>query len=101
MNNLPCGKCVNYDPILGSGEKHIKKGWCVKKSKYPAHEGPGQSFPKDAQRVEHGQLAEPYIVREDQVVIPCPDAIVTTRDALKTKKDAQIKTDKTGKRILS
>jgi|MudIll2142460700_1097286.scaffolds.fasta_scaffold00022_18 hypothetical protein len=101
MNELPCGKCVNYDPILGSGEKHIKKGWCAKRSKYPAQEGPGQTFPRDVQRVTPGQLAEPFVVREDQIVGHCADARATSRDAVKAKKDAQTKTDKSGKRILS
>lgn len=101
MNNLPCGKCLYYDPILGPGEKHIKKGWCIKKSKYPTHEGPGQVFPPSAVRVAEGQLAEPYIVKEKQVVEPCTYARPAGHNQAEEKKKAQIRTDEKGNRILS
>jgi hypothetical protein len=101
MNELPCGKCLNYDPVLGPGEKNTRKGWCIKRSKYPFMEGPGQVFPKGAQRVEKGQLAEPYIVREKQVVATCADVRATSKDAVKAKQEAQTNRDKGGRRVLS
>lgn len=101
MNEIPCGKCVNYDPMLGSGEKHVHKGWCTKRSKYPTQEGPGQVFPKGVMRVERGQLAEPFIVREKQIVTTCSDARATTRDQTKAKQDAQVNKDRKGRRILA
>lgn len=101
MNELPCGKCQHYDPVLGPGEKHIGRGWCIKKSKYPAVEGPGQVFPPNAARVAHGQLAEPYLVEQDQVIPPCPDAREARHDQTEEKKKAQMQTDDAGNRILT
>lgn len=101
MNEVPCGKCLNYDPVLGPSEKNTHKGWCIKRSKYPFLEGPGQAFPKNVTRVEHGQLAEPYIVREKQVIAACTEARATTRDPVKTKQESQVNKDKAGRRILS
>ncbi len=99
MNTLPCGQCKHYDPILSSGERHKGRGWCVMKSKYPHQEGPGQVFPAYAKRVGPGQLAEPYLVGQNQVVPPCPDAQASKHDVVHEKKKAQGATGK-GTRIL-
>lgn len=101
MNDLPCGKCEHYDPILGPGEKHIDRGWCIKKSKYAAIEGPGQVFPPNCVRVAPGALAEPYLVEKDQVITPCPDAREVKHDQAETKQKAQVRTDTDGKRVLT
>lgn len=71
INNLPCGKCVNYDPRLGSNFKDTRRGYCIARSLYPHKEGPGQLFPPQAQRVGKGELAKPFLVKKDQVVEPC------------------------------
>lgn len=101
MNELPCGKCLHYDPILGPGEKHIGRGWCIKRSKYPAVEGPGQVFPPNAERVEIGQLAEPYLVDKTQVIAPCEFAREAKHDQAEEKQKAQVRTDAAGNRILT
>ena len=101
MNELTCGKCTNYDPILGPGEKHIGRGWCTKKSKYPAIEGPGQVFPPGVERVAEGALAEPYLVDKTQVIPPCMDAREAKHDQAEEKQKAQVRTDATGNRILT
>jgi hypothetical protein len=87
--------------MLGPKEKDTKKGWCTKRSKYPHREGPGQVFPPNVTRVAHGQLAEPFIVRVDQVVGMCPFARATTDDPVAKKKGLQLKANKGGERILS
>lgn len=71
MNNIPCKDCKFYDAILGPAEKITKRGWCVKKSLYPAKEGRGQNFPYGAKRVKPGELAKPHIVRGEVVVEEC------------------------------
>lgn len=101
MNELPCGKCIHYDPVLGPGEKDTKRGWCVKKSKYPAVEGPGQVFPVGATRVAIGSLAEPYLVKKDQVVPPCPDAKEARIDVLDKKRASQTVKNAQGQRVLT
>lgn len=100
MNELPCGKCIHYDPVLGPGEKDTKRGWCIKKSKYPAVEGPGQVFPPGVERVAIGSLAEPYLVGKRQVVPPCPDAKEARFDQADKKREKQTVKDATGHRVL-
>ena len=61
MNDKPCGECQHFDVII-RGKRETKHGWCAKKSKYPAKEGPGQVFPEGVERVGNGELAQPVIV---------------------------------------
>jgi hypothetical protein len=74
INEMPCGKCVHYDPRLGSNYKDTKRGNCIMRAKYPYKEGPGQLFPPNAQRVGKSELAQPFLVKEEQVVPMCTDA---------------------------
>lgn len=101
MNKTPCGKCANYDPILGPGEKHKGLGWCIPRSKYPAQEGPGQVFPPGVKRVEHGKLAEPYIVEEHQVIEQCTFVRQVDYNQAEAKREAQTTKDASGNRVLS
>jgi len=71
-NTIPCGQCVFCDPILKGPGKITKRGWCMKRSKYPHTEGPGQVFPKGVDRVALGALAEPFIVRLTDIMAACP-----------------------------
>ena len=89
MNKLPCGRCEHFDPILGPYRKDTKMAWCAKRSKYPAHEGPGQVFPANVVRVAAGALAEPYIVRPDTVEEMCTTVRETDRDQLADKRIAE------------
>jgi hypothetical protein len=101
MNELPCGQCENYDPSLGPGEKHIGSGWCIPRSKYAAHEGPGQVFPPGVTRVAAGELAVPYIVEADQVIGPCEMARgPIDYDPAERKREMQTFKDKDGVRVL-
>jgi hypothetical protein len=70
-NDVPCGKCQNYDPILGPGEKETKRGWCTMRSVYPHSEGPGQVFPAGVDRVNAGELAQPFIVKKNYTHPTC------------------------------
>lgn len=70
MNDKPCEQCEHYDVII-RGKKETKHGWCAKKSKYPAKEGPGQIFPSGVQRVAHGEPAQPVIVQGTEVQSRC------------------------------
>lgn len=101
MNKLICGLCQYYDPILGPNEKYLQKGWCAKRSLYPAQEGPGQIFPTGVKRVERGKLAEPYIVKHQTLVVGCADARSANTDQIAAKRTLQISKDKTGRRVLS
>lgn len=70
-NTLPCSSCKHYDPIL-KGVKPTPRGWCVKKSLYPARDTPGQVTPEGAQRVGPDEtLAKPYIVDAKSVQAAC------------------------------
>lgn len=100
-NELECGKCLFYDPMLGPKEKDTKKGWCVKRSKYPHQEGPGQVFPPDAERVAQGQLAKPFIVRKAQVITICPFARPSNDDPVAKKRGLQTSKSKEGQRVLT
>ena len=103
MNTLKCGLCAFYDPILARNEKETKRGWCVKRSVYPAQPGPGQVFPPDAVRQDDPKaLGEPYIVRKSEVVLTCAYAKAGRGDAAKKKKAAQeaLTLTPSGKRIL-
>ena len=101
MNEVPCGKCGNYDPCLGPGEKHIGRGWCIPRSKYPAQEGPGQVFPPGVTRVAAGQLAEPFLVDEEQVIAVCETARgPIDYDPAERKREMQTFKDSDGKRVL-
>ena len=98
-NEMPCGTCVNYDPILGSNDKDTKMGWCVKRSRYPHQEGPGQVFPPNVERVEPGALAQPFIVKKEQVVPQCALAHLSKVDPVAQKRQSQTQTDAKGNRI--
>jgi len=91
MNTIPCGRCAYYDPLVGPRGKDTKRGWCAKKSKYRAKEGPGQLFPPGVDRVAAGELAKPVIVKKLVVIGPCPFAKATATDALADKKAAMAK----------
>lgn len=84
MTTKTCGSCEHYDPVL-RGTKETKWGWCAKKSVYPAKEGPGQLFPVGVKRVEGGALAEPCIVRKEQIVPNCP--VYTIRKVRPSKQE--------------
>jgi hypothetical protein len=85
MNEIPCGNCKNYDPILGPGYKRTARGWCTRRSKYPAKEGPGQLFPDGVERVAAGSLAEPYIVLANMVSTTCTTAVRADYDPYEQK----------------
>lgn len=74
INNLPCGRCRQFDVIRGPGGKATRRGRCAKKSVYPAKEGPGQVFPAGVRRAGPGEAVDIRIVRKDQVVEMCPYA---------------------------
>lgn len=70
-NTSPCSSCKYYDPIL-KGTQPTPRGWCIKKSLYPAHDGRGQTIPDGAVRVPPGEtLAKPHIVTGAGVVENC------------------------------
>lgn len=72
MNTNPCGKCKNFDPVLGPRNKANAFGWCAARSVYPAKEGPGQVFPPNVKRVDDpAKPAKPLIVYEDKVEAGC------------------------------
>ena len=72
MSDKPCNTCAYYDPIIkGDGSKPTNHGWCAIKSKYPAVEMPGQTFPPGVDRVEPGELAVPHIVEAKGIVRHC------------------------------
>ena len=73
-NQIKCKDCVYYDCILGRRERKTKRGWCSKKSVYPAQEGPGQTFPLNVRRAATGELGKPVIVIGDAVEKHCKDA---------------------------
>jgi len=89
-NDVPCGQCHNYDPILGSGEKETKRGWCTVRNKYPHQEGPGQVFPAGVQRVNEGELAKPFIVKKVYTHPTCALARRTNVDQAKDKLQKQV-----------
>lgn len=86
MNEIKCGNCKHYDPILGPREKDTLRGWCVARSEYPAKEGPGQVFPKGAIRVKEGALAKPFLVKKDSVIPVCVFASYTAEDLVDKKR---------------
>jgi hypothetical protein len=90
MNDLPCGKCKKYDPILGPNERETRRGWCIPRSKYPHAEGPGQVFPDGVERVGPKELAKPYIVKRDYVHPMCEMARPTDVDLVEEKKKRQV-----------
>lgn len=103
-NTIPCGKCQSYDVIIRGADKETKRGWCVKRSKYPYMEGPGQVFPEGVERVEAGQLAQPFIVQGKQVFPSCPYATLAKADEGAQKREKQKNTygrNAEGKRLLS
>ena len=70
-NTRPCAECTYYDPIL-RGMVPTKRGWCAKKSKYPAYDSPGQQTPKGAERVASlEEPAKPVLVKGAQVQSTC------------------------------
>lgn len=98
MNKLVCGLCRYYDPILSSGEKETKRGMCSLRSIYPSHEGPGQVFPTGVRRAKTGDLAEPFIVKKDQLIAPCEDARPSRSNPVEEKKKKQAKLFRKGRR---
>jgi len=100
-NSIRCNQCRFYDIILGSYEKATKRGWCAKRSKYPAQEGPGQVFPPDVERVAVGQLAEPFVVRGGSIISACPFATPSDVDPATEKKTRTVVLNADGRRILS
>ena len=104
-NTIPCGKCKFYDAIIRGAEKETKRGWCMKRSKYPFREGPGQTFPEGVARVETAtQLAEPFIVRGKQTFPGCPYAGQATYNQAQQKLEKRrnsVGRDAEGKRLLS
>lgn len=90
INDLPCGQCKNYDPILGPDERETRRGWCIPRSKYPFQEGPGQVFPAGVARVSKGNLAEPYIVKKDYVHPMCSHARTTNINSVEAKQRQQL-----------
>jgi hypothetical protein len=84
-NLIPCGKCQHFDVIIRGADKTTKRGWCIHRSKYPAKEGPGQIFPPTAQRVNEGELAQPFIVRKLQVIEQCQFVVAAPQDPVVRK----------------
>lgn len=103
INDMPCGDCVHYDPRLGPNYKDTRRGNCIMRAKYPFKEGPGQLFPPNAQRVGKGELAQPYLVKKDQIVAHCtfakPSGIKDPAEA-KRKAIFASQEDSKGRRIL-
>lgn len=72
MNTVKCENCKNYDVIRSGKTKTPKHGWCVPRSLYPFKEGPGQTFPANARRVESPEdAAKPEIVTGALVLASC------------------------------
>lgn len=90
INELPCGQCKNYDPILGPNERETRRGWCIPRSVYPFKEGPGQVFPVGVKHVAKGQLAQPYVVKKDYVHPTCEYVRATTVNQVDEKKKQQL-----------
>ena len=86
-NTTSCGKCKHFDVIIRGADKATKRGWCIHRSKYPAKEGPGQIFPPNAQRVNEGELAQPFIVRKHQIIEQCQFVVPAAQDPVARKKD--------------
>lgn len=103
MNELPCGLCKLFDPILGSGEKKTRRGWCIPRSVYAHQEGPGQVFPEGVKRAAPGELAKPFIVKRDQVIAPCDFVRKADFDPVeeKQKQQAAAGTRADGRRVHS
>lgn len=104
MNSLPCGDCINYDPILAREEQETLRGWCIARSLYPAKEGPGQVFPPNAQRHEDPKaLGTPFIVKKMALITACPYARKGKPEAAELKRQAQqrLSLTKKGQRVLS
>lgn len=103
MNDVPCGQCKKFDPILNPEDvkRKPRRGMCIPRSKYPHTEGPGQTFPAGVERVASGELAKPYIVRRDQVVPTCDYVKRAEADPTDEKRKQQIAatTRKDGRRI--
>jgi hypothetical protein len=75
-NTLRCSECKYFDPVTPPKGHTASHGWCVARSLYPFKEGPGQVFPPSARRVDSPEkLAKPVIVRTDEVVAACPQAL--------------------------
>ena len=101
INELPCGECKNYDPILGPGERETRRGWCIPRSAYAYKEGPGQVFPPGVARVGPKELARPYLVKKDYIHPMCEYAKTTDVDSVEEKKKRQIEatTRSSGQRV--
>jgi hypothetical protein len=100
INDKPCDSCEHFDPVMRGqtakgGLRETAWGWCAKKSKYPAKEGPGQKFPSGVTRAEPGERAEPVIVRKGEVRANCGE--FTPRSVRLSKADLLKQlSDKTG-----
>lgn len=97
MNDKPCGECQHFDVII-RGKRETKHGWCAKKSKYPAKEGPGQVFPEGVERVGNGELAQPVIVGVAEVASRCANH--RARNSGVTKRDLVKKLQTQGGKVL-
>lgn len=72
MNTTVCGKCKNFDQLVGPRNKAQPFGWCAARSVYPAKEGPGQVFPAGVKRVDDPMKpAKPLIIYQDTVDAGC------------------------------
>lgn len=72
MNTTACGKCKNFDQLVGPRNKAQPFGWCAARSVYPAKEGPGQVFPAGVKRVDDPMKpAKPLIIYQDTVDAGC------------------------------
>jgi hypothetical protein len=93
MNELPCGKCRNFDCIL-RGTEPTRRAWCAKLSVYPHHDRPGKLVPKGAQRAAKGEPSKPYIVRADEVKAACQHVKEADYDPAEYKKNRLFPPDK-------
>ena len=85
ITSVPCGKCANFDAVIGPNHKITAHGWCAKQSKYPHTDPPTHPAPQGAERVERGELAEPRIVRAVDVFEHCPFVARAVEDPINTK----------------
>ncbi len=105
FNDKACDKCEFFDPVMrgqtsSGGVRETVWGWCAKRSKYPAQEGPGQRFPAGVTRLPPGELGQPFIVRKGQVVPNCTDQQPRTARLSKADLLKQLQEKTKGGRVL-
>jgi hypothetical protein len=105
FNDKSCDTCEFFDPVMRGqaglgGVRETNWGWCAKKSKYPAKEGPGQKFPEGVERLAVGEPGQPFIVKKAQVVQHC--TTYTPRSVKPSKADLlkQLQEKSGGGRII-